>query len=263
MSTNELMFGSKIDKDFDHCLQQEHPTSWESILQSPKSQKEIEIDAGKYFLKPMKYHVLHGNGFVRLATKKGRIYWLVQNSKEHRLPDWKFHISVSLDDLPKAWNIVAALFMEARCELGMKATTGEDWPEYQSGREITIYAYSHCLDYTNNYLSEESISDPDFRLGQEIETIYGTLFWFQFLTKVDKCLKQSMVRTNGKAKGDLELPGLRYITLRNEAFVTINCVPTYPPNESGFNPTNQTNPFLELIYYLKKLCKSQQKKYSV
>jgi hypothetical protein len=256
---NELLFGSKIDKDFNHCLKQEHILSWESILQSPKSQKELEIDAGKYFLRPMKYHVLHGNGFLRLATKRGMIYWLVQNSKEHKLPDWKFHISVAIDDLPKAWNIIAALFMEARCELGMKATTDKDWPEFQFGREITIYAYSHCFEYENNYLSDESVSDPDFRLGQEIETIYSTLFWFQLLTKIDKHLKKSFIITNGKADGDLELPGLEYITLRNEAFVIIDGIPSYPPNELGYNASKQFNPFLELIYYFKKLSKNEKK----
>lgn len=253
------LFGTKIDKDFNHCLSSDNIFSWESILQSPKSQRELIVDSGRYFIKPMRYHILDGNGFVRLATTKGRVYWLVQNSKEHTLPDWKFHISVALDDLPKAWNIVAAIFMEARCELGMKATNDNDWPTSQYGREITIYAYSHCPDYEKNYLTEESLSDPDFRLGQELENIYNTLFWFVFLQKIDKHLCRASIRTNGKANGDLVLPGLHFITLRNESFIKINGLNTYPPNEYGYNASKHMNPFVELIFYLCKIAKTNRK----
>lgn len=249
------LFGAKIDNDFNRCLSKDHKFSWESILESPKEQREIQIDAGSYFMKPMNYHILHCNGFIRLATKRGRVYWLVQNSKEHRLPDWKFHVSVNINDLPRAWNIVAAIFMEARCELGMKATTGEDWPTFQHGREITIYAYSHCFEYQQNYLTEESILDSDFRLGLELETIYNTLFWFVFLRKVEKYLTLASIQSNGTADGDFLLPGMKYVSLRNEAFVTLHGVPSYPPNEMGYNPSNQSNPFLELIYYLKTMAK--------
>lgn len=249
------IFGSKIDKDFDHCLKKQHSFSWETISESPKEQRSITLDAGRNFLKPMNYHILHGNGFIRLATTKGRVYWLIQNSKEHGTPDWKFHISVSLNDLNRAWNIIAAVFMESRCEIGMKITTGEDWPISQYGREITIYCYIHCSDYEKNYLTEESKSDPDFRLGKDIENLYSTVFWYAFLTKVDKLLKKSNIINNGKAVGDLELPGLDYVTLRNESFVNIDGVPTYPPNSMGYNPTSQRNPFLKLYYFLKQRAK--------
>ena len=91
----------------------------------------------------MKYEVLHSGGFLRLYTLRGRAYWNAQNETEHTTPDWKFHVSCHLDDIPTIWNSLTALFMDMKCEIGMKVTTlsENEWSESQRGREVTIYIY--------------------------------------------------------------------------------------------------------------------------
>ena len=76
------------------------------------------------------------------------MYWNAQNESEHTTPDWKLHISCSLCDIGRAWNSIAALFMDMKCEIGMKATVLDStrWSDAQRGREITIYVYR--LEYT-------------------------------------------------------------------------------------------------------------------
>jgi hypothetical protein len=49
-----------------------------------------------------------------------RIYWIVQNEFEHKLRDWKFHVSVMHEDVPKAWNLLTKMFIEGRCRGCMK-----------------------------------------------------------------------------------------------------------------------------------------------
>ena len=39
------------------------------------------------------YHVLHTGGFLRLATERGRVYWVAQNMTSHSTPDWVSHLS--------------------------------------------------------------------------------------------------------------------------------------------------------------------------
>ena len=50
------LFGDELE----HFLNQDHPFRFETIMKSPKDDHgEYTIDAGKYHLKPMTYHVLH------------------------------------------------------------------------------------------------------------------------------------------------------------------------------------------------------------
>lgn len=98
--------------------------------------------------KTMEYHVLHTGGFVRLCTHRGRSYWNAQNESGHVTPDWKLHFSTHLDDVGKAWDILAALFLEMKAEIGLKAVLhkkgteqGDRWSEVQRGRELTVYIY--------------------------------------------------------------------------------------------------------------------------
>jgi hypothetical protein len=102
----------------------------------------------------MEYAVLHTGGFLRICTSRGRVYWLAQNEHEHTTPDWKLHFSVALDDIPRAWDIVACAFVQQHCEIGMKAVLldsgvgdeasagrQQDWQQTQRGRELTVYIY--------------------------------------------------------------------------------------------------------------------------
>jgi hypothetical protein len=91
----------------------------------------------------MKYGVLHSGGFLRLFTLRGRAYWNAQNETEHTTPDWKLHFSCDLGHIGRAWNALVGLFIDMKCEIGMKVTVLDDdnWGSSQRGREITVYIY--------------------------------------------------------------------------------------------------------------------------
>lgn len=111
----------------------------------------MDIDTGNHgvvqvrgsWYKTMNYEVLHSGGFLRLYTLRGRSYWNAQNETEHTTPDWKLHFSCALSHVGLAWNSLAALFIDMKCEIGMKATVlnHDQWSENQRGREITVYIY--------------------------------------------------------------------------------------------------------------------------
>lgn len=66
------------------------------------------------------YEILHTGGFVKLYTLKGRLYWTTQANHGMKKPDWKIHFAISRQHIPLAWDIIAKLFMESKCEFGMK-----------------------------------------------------------------------------------------------------------------------------------------------
>ena len=131
------LVGSYVEQVFENgSLPKNHKFSWENVASDPKGDHgEYELRSNWY--KTMSYNLLHTGGFLRLCTNRGRVYWIAQNStSQHTTPDWKIHFSCEIDDIPKAWNALAALWMESHCEIGMKATydTKEHWPEGQRGR---------------------------------------------------------------------------------------------------------------------------------
>lgn len=94
--------------------------------------------------KTLEYSTLHTGGFLRICTSRGRVYWLAQNEHEHTTPDWKLHFSIHLDDIARAWDVVACAFLQAHCEMGMKVVLLRDrdeWQATQRGREITVYIF--------------------------------------------------------------------------------------------------------------------------
>lgn len=171
----------------------------------------------------MRYEILHSGGFVRLFTLRGRAYWNAQNETEHTSPDWKFHISCHLHDLPAAWNSLTALFMDWKCEIGMKATvlSSSQWSSQQRGREITIYIYRFHHSYREYMQGVIPEHDHDLYLGTEFDQIYTTPFWFNFVREIEKRCAMIGIRSRGVADGDLLLPGCGYVSLRNEAYVPV------------------------------------------
>jgi hypothetical protein len=171
----------------------------------------------------MRYEILHSGGFVRLFTLRGRAYWNAQNETEHTSPDWKFHVSCHLDDLPVAWNSLTALFMDMKCEIGMKATilSSTQWSSTQRGREITIYLYRFHHSYRGYMQGVVPEHDHDLYLGTEFDQIYTTPFWFTLVREIEKRCATIGIRSRGVADGDLLLPGCGYVSLRNEAYVPI------------------------------------------
>jgi hypothetical protein len=72
------------------------------------------------------YYQGSSNGFARIFTLKGRVYWITQAMLNHRSPDWKIHFSVHNDDVPLAFNLLSRLFFESKCLFGMKAIYPEE-----------------------------------------------------------------------------------------------------------------------------------------
>ena len=76
---------------FGSALPSSHPFFWARVMEVPKA------DHGTYSMRWMRtltYHLLHTGGFLRMATERGRVYWLAQNEMQHTTPDRKIHFSI-------------------------------------------------------------------------------------------------------------------------------------------------------------------------
>lgn len=194
------------------------------------------------------------DGFIRLYTNLGHRYWVAQAEAKHLCPDWKIHVSVHFADVPRAWNIVGALFVKRRCRSAMKAVNLEsEPPAFMRGREITIYLYRY-----SNAFSSAKFYDPvedkvAKTMGRQHEQ--GLEFWLALVGEIEALLAHAGVRPRGLAQGDRTLG--TYCSLRNEAFVSVPSsvwnglsseeqgfydafrrgagTSTYPPNALGYN----------------------------
>lgn len=117
---------------------------------------------------PIEYHLLHTGLFVRIATMPGRLYWMAQNSDCHRTPDWKLHVAIHPEWIPRAWDeILLPVFLSfpSIARIGAKAvleaervtystkdsigapgdfvttTDSSFWAPEQYGRELTVYLF--------------------------------------------------------------------------------------------------------------------------
>jgi len=235
-------------------LPSDHPFAWDVVAKDPKGDHGTFSLRGNWY-KTMTYELLHTGGFLRLCTLRGRVYWNAQNEHGHLTPDWKLHFSVEVGQIPLVWDILAALFMEYMCEIGMKATTisEEDWSPQQRGREITVYLfqYSYCYGPGGPMMGLVPEEDHTFYIGREVEGIFTAPFWFTWIQEAEARLAAAGVRSRGTADGDLALPGCVYASLRNEAFVKVNGgEPEYPPNHTGWNATRQINPMTDVVFML-------------
>src|SRR3989338_3274000 len=210
-------------KEWQRRLPKGHKFSWEEVEKDPKGDHGTESVRGNWY-KTMNYELLHTGGFLRLCTLRGRVYWTAQNESEHTSPDWKIHFSVQLEDIPTAWNVIAALFMEMKCEIGMKATTlsAAQWSPSQRGRELPVYLFRYHSSFAGYMQGAVAGQDHEFYIGPEYAEIYSSVFWFTFITQAESRLLLAGVRSRGVADGDLPLPNCTFASLRNEAlFVSL------------------------------------------
>lgn len=63
--------------------------------------------------------------------------------------------------------------------------------------------------------------DHDLYLGRYLKDIYGSPFWFNFIQESERRLAALGIESRGVAVGDLPLPGCRYASLRNEAYIPV------------------------------------------
>jgi len=226
--------------------------------------------------KKIKISLLVTNGFVKLYTLKGRIYWIQQGRNQDTLPDWKIHFNINHEDIPKAWNIISQNYISHKIKyiesnnkeikddiiISLKVLNtvlNKNFPEYMYGREITIYIYKY-----NKLLNEKDgkgveTNDEDEN-GKEIDKLLifnkneeeSFNFWKNFLIDTENKLLKENIKTqvkNGCADGDLFLG--KYCSLRNEEYYEEQ----YPPNDEGWNATKEKVPFnfiqiFMLRYYL-------------
>lgn len=261
------LLGSFLEEDLSKNisgLTAEHPFFWDNIQADPKREFPTVSTRGSWY-KTMSYHILHTGGFVRLCTLRGRSYWNAQNEQGHITPDWKLHFSIDLNDIAAAWNILTALFMDMKCEIGMKATYMNEtqWSAKQRGREITVYIYAFHHTYRGYMQDVVADHDHEFYLGAEAPFFYNTPFWYTFIIEAERRLQLNNIRSRGVADGDLLLPSCIYTSLRNEAYVSqldpgtsspdlVRISLVYPPNDAGWNAAKHINPMLEVIFFLRK-----------
>eukprot|EP00656_Telonema_subtile_P038994 TRINITY_DN44144_c0_g1_i1.p1 TRINITY_DN44144_c0_g1~~TRINITY_DN44144_c0_g1_i1.p1 ORF type:complete len:270 (-),score=48.99 TRINITY_DN44144_c0_g1_i1:98-907(-) len=251
-----------------YALTPAHPFNYSRVMQDPKG------DHGTYsmrWFRTITYHLQHTGGFLRLATERGRVYWLAQNETEHTTPDWKIHFSIAPRgewdaDIGAAWDILAALFMERCCEVGMKARYDRWDDPGQLGRELTVYVFRHAHEYDDGHQGGpmEGLSPEGqfhlHHLGYEHEAHYDTGFWVRFIQEAERRLAAAGLQSAGVASGDLGIPGCRFASVRNEAFAPVvdpdweEGMPAYlkkklmyPPNELGWNAVGHPNPLEEAI----------------
>lgn len=233
-------------------LSHTHPFSYEAMMKNPKQEPPSLESNG------MHYELLHNNNFLRLRTTQGRIYHVMQARYYYQLPDWKLHFAIEPEDLGKAWNIIANLFIEKNCQSSMKMIVADygviNWPEHMHGREITVYIYQHKKYYEELNWSNE---DP-VRANQQSRE-----FWLAFAAEAESRLKQNAIKPRPHPEGDKSL-GL-YVSLRNEAFIKLKKeweskvssnnrvefngqIYCYPPNEAGHNAAGHKNPLENKLY---------------
>jgi hypothetical protein len=225
------------------------------------------------------YYLGASNSFVRLFTITARRYWLAQATTEHITPDWKIHFSIRPRDLPFAFNLLSELYYNMKLPIGLKARYPDHWkdyenvwPEHMHGREITVYIllYANTLKNHQTMLySSQDLTKPkdmiDWTLSSPIRDIYAihdlTIKneisldrYLDYVDQAEKLLEEYRIEPNGCAIGDYPIG--KYSSLRNEKYVAIededeNLRLIYPPNECGYNGSNDTRDLTKEIINLK------------
>lgn len=63
--------------------------------------------------------------------------------------------------------------------------------------------------------------DHDLYLGTQLDHVYNTPFWYNFVVEAERRLRVLGISSRGVADGDLALPGCVYASLRNEAYIKV------------------------------------------
>lgn len=138
---------------------------------------------------------------------------------------------------------------------------GRNWPEYQRGRELTLYVFQ----WTPEYASAEKMLVTDCT-GKEVAVRFSPAdqrspqYLRNLINSIDQALKVAKIRSRGCATGDHKISD--YASIRNESFVEwrhqweippgwTGYSPSlaeesqfiYPPNAAGFNGAGHQSPF--------------------
>jgi len=223
------------------------------------------------------YYLGASNEFVRLFTITARRYWLAQATSEHLTADWKVHFSVRPRDIPLAFNLLSELYYNMKLPVGLKARYPDHWkdyenvwPEHMRGREITVYIllYENTLTTHQTMLySQDDLTKPkhmiDWTLSssKDIYAMHDLTTkdqipldrYFDYVIQAEKLLEEHRIESNGCAIGDYPIG--KYTSLRNEKFVAIedneDIRLRYPPNECGYNGSNDSRDLTKELIDLK------------
>lgn len=232
------------------------------------------------------YYLGASNSFVRLMTITARRYWLAQATAEHMTADWKVHFSIRPRDIPLAFNLLSELYFDMKLPVGLKARYPDNWKDYENewpqhmrGREITVYILLYESTLKTNQTMLYSINN----LYKPIHMIDWTLSstndvyamhdltvedeipldrYFDFVIRAEQLLEEYRIEPNGCADGDYPIG--KYTSLRNEKFVAIEDNEKtvrlkYPPNECGYNGSNDSRDLTKEIIDLKTYSQRKQK----
>ena len=237
------------------------------------------------------YFLGASNSFVRLFTLTARRYWIAQAMSEHLTTDWKVHFSIRPRDISRAFNLLAELYFNLKLPVGLKARYPDHWLDYENvwpahmrGREITVYLLlyedtSEKIPQTMLY-SRKNLTEPiqmiDWPLSrmQDIYAMHDLTRkdeiplerYFDYVIQAEKLLEEHRIQSNGCADGDYPIG--KYTSLRNEKFVAIEEEDgtrflRYPPNECGFNGSNDSRDLTREIIDLKTYCQRKQRSKAV
>lgn len=196
---------------------------------------ENRYSTPEFIYNKIEYSSICNNGFIKLYTEKTKAYWLAQNELGHLTYDWKFHISIEHNDVSKAWDIIAAIFLDKGCRSGMKVVYLKENHLSAKGREITIY----ILKYDNKF--KDSLIANEYSITKADE--HSEDFWTDLIEEIEISLFNNNIKSNGLALGDYPIGN--YTSIRNEAFVYDKKSKEfiYPPDNTGWNATGMELPF--------------------
>lgn len=85
----------------------------------------------------------------------------------HRAPDFKVHFSVEIEDIPKAFDILAKHFFLSRCKFGMKAYMLKDWKDKHASE---IAQYSETVSSVSELSVERSSVENSILLNSNVKS---------------------------------------------------------------------------------------------
>ena len=141
--------------------------------------------------------------------------------------NWKFHLSIDPDDLPKAWDIVAAKLMNHTHAHIAKVTKPEVSERFanpnsiQAGKHITIYTFKAI--------------NPE---------VYKTL-----IQDIEESLAQNGIKAGPRSNADRIIPGGVYTGYRsdkdnNGGYIGSDTIQNLP-RDQRHNPFNQPDPYIK------------------
>ena len=176
--------------------------------------------------KSLKYSCYLKSNYLYLTTSIGQELNLIKKDIFNFSQNWKFHISISVNQIQLAWNLISSLFIKKECWEGMRTVVYSKEINKTNlnnkGKEIVIDIFRYSNEFNcnkqknNNKLYDNScIEENDNMVKIEFNSSLekSENFWLEMFLNIENTLKSNNVMSNGTAIGDLKLGN--YISLKN------------------------------------------------